>query len=112
MIAIDRIRDEIYIPIGGKGIGEILVEEIRSLLGLERAELETISRHTGRLDWIGKGVGPDHSVAVERRTNSIEHGFPTAIDLSRSRHLGAPPWFCERVLLPGYPGIDPPLGRT
>jgi len=51
LIAIDRIRDEIYIPIGGKGIGEILVEEIRSLLGLERTELETISRHTGRLDW-------------------------------------------------------------
>ncbi|MDF0676699.1 MAG: hypothetical protein P0120_20545 [Nitrospira sp.] len=34
LIAIDRIRDQIYIPIGGKGIGEVLIQGIGPLLGL------------------------------------------------------------------------------
>jgi hypothetical protein len=33
LIAVERIRDEIHIPIGGKGIGEVLIERIRPSSG-------------------------------------------------------------------------------
>lgn len=52
LIAVERIGDQIHIAVGGKCIGEVLIEGVRSLLGFERTELEAIGRHTGGMGGI------------------------------------------------------------
>ena len=67
LVPIDRIGDQIHIAISRKLVGEVLIERIRSLLSLKRAELKAIGRNTGRMPWIGKGVGGHDSIAVKSR---------------------------------------------